>query len=136
LLPALHVLGLLFVPLHHLLRLLLVFLLHLLFLDFIGLLLRYALMFAVLLLLEGLPFLRLLGFQLLLLFLIPLVLLGIPGVRGSRTLRRRNVVRMSDRVGPILVVRRFGHLTLCGWALLLLTLRPLRLRNRGSFLLR
>lgn len=41
-----------------------------------------------------------------------------------------------SRVGPILVVRRFGDLTLCGRPFLLLTLWPLRLRYRWPFLLR
>ena len=135
-LPALHPLVLLFVSLHHLLGLLLVPLLHLLFLGFVGLLLGDALMIAVLQLLQFLAFLRLLVVQLLLLLLILLIQLGVSGVGRSGTLRRRNVVRMSDRVGPILVVRRLGDLTLCGRPLLLLNLWSFRLRSRWTFLLR
>lgn len=101
LLPLLHVLLLCLVPLLQLLRLLLMPLLQLLTSGLRVSLLRQSLVVLLLPLLQLLPFLVLLRVHLLLLLLVFLVKLRIPGVRRTRTLRRRKIPDMHVIVRTI-----------------------------------
>jgi hypothetical protein len=94
------------VLLHHLLRLLLMALLDLLLPGFIGILSCELLVFAFLLLLKFLPVFLLLCVHRFLLFLVFLVLLGVPQVGRSRALNRRKLVGMDSRRTRYIVFRR------------------------------
>ena len=99
LLPPLHLLCLLRVPLRQLLRLLLVLLFHLLRSCWTGVLLRQLLMLRLLLLLEILSFLVLLRDYVLLLLLVFLVELWVPRVGRSGALDGWQLIRMGCDVG-------------------------------------
>ena len=85
----------------HLLSLLYVFLFELLSFCFTALLFLHLLMFFVLLRLQFLAFLLLLVVKLFLLLLDFLILLGVAGVRSSRTFCGRQVLRMRVSFGSV-----------------------------------